>query len=219
MPRPRSNFDLKPDSIIPEAPEKTETAPQTSSTVIQHVLTETDSQLNKLAEQPAFDWDKAIQAVSMLDDYSILQDPFEIPPECKARYAANEFRYRWLDPGDKDRFLMQTSGRFPWVLCNRNNAPYIPDTYRDENGLVKRAGMVLAVMRYDLYMARQTRVWKLSESHADRREVKKEGYELTGIEGGKIKSGDVIVSEERYDERSKRTWMADVNQVASGDRE
>lgn len=190
--------------------------PESSGTMVTHVLTDTDSHLIKLANQEDFDWDRAFNAVQVLDDYSVLQDPFEIPPECKARHANNEFRYRWLEPGDKDRFLMQTTGRFPWVVCNRNNAPYIPDQYRDENGLVRRAGMVLGMMRYDLYMARQMRIWKLSETTDRKGPAKAEGYEYTGTEGGKIRSGDIVVSEEVVD-RSGRASFQNVNRVYGGD--
>lgn len=197
--------------VIPQ-----ETKPAQENSMVTHILTDADSQLVKMANEGDFDWDAAMQAVEVMDDYTILQDPLELPPECKARHVNDQFRYRWLDPTDRNRFMMQTSGKFPWVVCNRTNAPYIPDVYRDENGLVRKAGMVLAKMRFDLYMARQTRVWKLSTHKEKIGPAKSEGMEFTGHEGGKIRSGDIIVSEEVVN-RQGATEFVDVNRAYSGE--
>jgi len=176
------------------------------------IVSDSESTLIRMASQSdSFNWDKAIQAIETLDDYSILNDPFSLPPECHVRQEQKQYRYRWLDPKDQDRFVMQTQGRFPWVLATRNNAPYIPDHLRDENGLVRRAGMVLALMRYDVYMARQLRIWKLSEVSEKKGPAKAEGLEFTGQEGGKIKSGDIITAQEIGDKQFEM-----VNQVFAG---
>lgn len=183
-------------SITETIPVPEQGAETSNNSVVTHVLTSTESNLIRMSNnQDAFDWDKAMKAVEILDDYSLTRDPLELPPECKARVASKEFRYRWLDPDDKDRFNLQVSGAFPWVLATRNNAPYISDHLRDENGLVRNAGMVLAVMRYDLYMARQTQIWKMSGT-TELIGPAKGGTEYTGKEGGKIKGGDIVVAEE-----------------------
>jgi len=179
------------------------------------VVTDAESNLIRMANQAdSFNWDKAMSAIETLDDYSFLQDPFEIPMECRLREEKKEFRYRWLDPKDQDRFVMQTAGRFPWVLATRNNAPYIPDHLRDENGLVRRAGLVLALMRYDVYMARQTRIWKLSETTEKKGPANAQGLEYTGTDGGKIRAGDIVTAQETD---NRQFSMGD--RVFSGDSE
>ena len=111
------------------------------------------------------------------------------------------FRYRWLNPKDKERFGLQTEGQLHWWVCNRTNAPEISDKYRDANGLVRRSGLVLAKMPYAMHMKRQTMVWALAAPPERKGPTNHEGYEYMDESRAKFRSGDVIHAEERVSHR------------------
>lgn len=169
-------------------------APVQQEKQVTHVLTDVETNLLTHAYTGDVDWAGVVEA---LDDYEIMRDAFEVPPECMVRQERKEFRYRWLNPADRERFDMQTSGKLRWWVCNRTNASYIPDQYRDANGLVRRSGLVLAKMPYAMYLKRQTTVWQLATPARKVGPANSEGYEYTGEQGGKFRKGDIIHAEER----------------------
>lgn len=196
--------DLQDVTILPDAPVERSaalsaepTAPS-STTTVQHVMTDVESNLLYRAAHEEADWMKAID---ILDQYDLMRDPFELPEECKARQANKQFNYRWLNPADKERFDMQTNPNSPvrWWLCTRNTASYIPSRYFDVNGLVRNQGLVLAKMPHDLYMVRQTRVWKAAslEPRAGQKPNAPDGMEYVPSEQAKLRQGDIIYAEER----------------------
>jgi hypothetical protein len=192
--------------------------PQQKGNVVTHVMTDAESSLIQHAYTGPVDWSQVVQVV---DDYELMKDPFALPPECAEMERQKKFKYRWLNPMDQEKFGMMLSGSIRYWICNRDNSPEVPSgsPLRDAHGLIRRSGLVLAKMPWALYLMRQKNVWRAAILPTKKGAKDAEGrLEYTGSEGGKLKSGDIIVAEEQVvDEDRNMTKMATVNRVYHGD--
>lgn len=184
-----AQVERQPSSPSPPAQE----APQ-SGGVLQHVLTDNEAQLLHLLQTEDGQWPKA----EVVDDYALMQDPFELPPECKKMEAEKKWRYRWLDPYSPN-FKMSTNKASPihWRLCNRMSAPEIPDRYFDVSGGVRNMGLVLSKMPWWMFERRLDLVHRRARPAERKGPANADGMEFTGQDGGKFKGGDIIVAEEK----------------------
>lgn len=182
---------------------------------IRHVLTDHEANLLMVAANEEADWDKYAE---IIDDYELMKDPLSLPPECAIREERCEFRYRWLDPYDSQRFQRQTDRSFKirWWIVTPSTARYLPPTSFDASGVVRRMGLILAKMPYWMYLARQKMVWKLADSTWKDHENKQgpgstEGLEFTGRAGGRFRGGDIRTAQAVLDDSGHETFnMGDV---------
>ena len=97
-----------------------------------------------MSESEALVSDLVKEAPREISELAISRQPgvnvLELPEECK-QYANKKFRYRWLA---NNKFLSAKLRSSIWVLCTRENSPYIKLTRFKSHGAVEQAGMLLA---------------------------------------------------------------------------
>lgn len=217
----------KVTSEAPPEPASPDPGPQPEKTLqdkerdIRHVLTDGEANLLMLAANEEADWSKYARVI---DDYELMKDPFSLPPECAVREEKKEFRYRWLDPKDTERFERQLdkSAKIRWWLVTRNTAKYLPGHYFDASGLVRRSGLVLAKMPYDMYLMRQQMVWKLADYSWKDHENRigpgpAEGVEFTGRSGGRFRGGDIRTAQAVLDESGNESFTLGDVRLSAGE--
>jgi len=190
-----------------------------SDATITHVLTDTETNLLFHAQAGVIDWGAEVAKIG--DDYELMKDPLALPVECALKRERCEFAYRWLNPKNEDTFNQQTSGRIRWYVVTRDNAPYIKSVGFDQAGLIRNGSLVLAKMPWAMY-AKRNQIYHTAAILPTKKPGPKdeEGkYEYTD---GKLRSGDIVVSEERAFPNPGNpdvvsTRMVDVNQRWTGD--
>jgi len=133
--------------ILTESPEKVEESSADPRTI--EVLSTQDSAVADLVKEAAsaIDVEAAIQSIKEHKLPNIL----ELPEECKPLYKV-KYRYRWLA---KDKDLESKLRSSIWVLCTRNNSPYIKPQRFKSHGAVEQSGMLLAFAAEDVAKIRE----------------------------------------------------------------
>jgi hypothetical protein len=197
-------------------------AEKKSERTVTHVVTDAESALIYHANTGPIDWAHEVAMIG--DDFELMKDPMALPLECAMMREQCKFAYRWLNPKDQEQFNMQTSGKIRWYVVNRTNSPYIKSVAWDEQGLIRNSGLVLACMPWEMYVKRN-QIYRSMAVLPKREGAKDEAghYSVTrSEEQAKLRSGDIVVSEERafVDPRNPdqiQTRMVDVNRKWGGD--
>lgn len=92
-----------------------------------------------------------VRDVSKPMDLSVLPREVQENEEVMKKY-----RFKWI--GKSERQVVRATEVEQWVLCTRQNAPFIPASYFKVHGAVEKAGMLLAFMREENAKARAQRV-------------------------------------------------------------
>lgn len=214
IPRPPLDAPIHSEALA-EASEK-------SVQTIQHVLTDTESNLLIHAHSGPVDWAQAI--IQMGDDYELMKDPYALPAECALRQERKEFRYRWLDPTNREKFNQQISGKIRWFIVNRANSPYVEEKTFDSNGLVRHGDMVLACMPWPMYLMRN-QIYHAAAVLPRKKGKRDEEGRYEYVEGAKLRSGDIVMAEERFNPDTRkpeienygskgRRWTGDPDAIA-----
>ena len=102
------------------------------------VLSAQDSQVADLVRETPKTFDNEAAISSMKE--RTLPNILDLPEECKPLYKV-KYRYRWLA---KDKDLESKLRSSIWVLCTRNNSPYIKPHRFKTHGAIEQGGMLLA---------------------------------------------------------------------------
>ena len=102
------------------------------------VLSTQDSQVADLVKETPKVLDNEAALTSLRE--RTLPNILDLPEECKPLYKV-KYRYRWLAK-DKDLESKLRSGI--WMLCTRNNSPYIKPRRFKTHGAIEQGGMLLA---------------------------------------------------------------------------
>lgn len=114
-------------------------APSESAPQPLRVLSTEDSLVADLVkEQPTVE-----QIESMKPRARKIPDLLELPEECLPFIEAKKYRYAWLTKNKDLSVKLRTNG---WVLCNRNNSPYIKLYRFGGHGAIEQSGMLLAFL-------------------------------------------------------------------------
>lgn len=112
---------------------------------IPRIMTENESMIADLvAEAPK---GLAEIAINKAPGINIL----DIPEECKPLHG-KKYRFRWLA---NDKYLAGKLRTSIWVLCTRENSPYIKPTRFKTHGAIEQGGMLLAFTTKELADAKE----------------------------------------------------------------
>lgn len=122
---------------LSQEPQKVEEM-STADTRTVEVLSSQDSQVADLVKETpkAVDEEAAIASIKERQIPNLL----DLPEECKPLYKV-KYRYRWLA---KDKNLEAKLRSSIWMLCTRNNSPYIKPHRFKAHGAIEQGGMLLA---------------------------------------------------------------------------
>lgn len=102
------------------------------------VLSAQDSQVLDLVRETPKTFDDSAALASLKERR--MPNILDLPEECKPLYKV-KYRYRWLA---KDKNLESKLRSSIWVLCTRNNSPYIKRHRFKTHGAIEQGGMLLA---------------------------------------------------------------------------
>jgi len=122
---------------IKQEPQKVDAASTADARTVE-VLSAQDSQVSDLVKETpkTFDDSAAITSLKERQVPNIL----DLPEECKPLYKT-KYRFRWLA---KDKNLESKLRSSIWMLCTRNNSPYIKPNRFKSHGAIEQGGMLLA---------------------------------------------------------------------------
>ena len=125
-------MSAKKDTAVKDIVQEEKATP-TASEPKQPNLSKAESHIAELVkEQPV---DVAQLSAKTLGRFNLL----ELPEECKPLHG-KKFRFRWLNKQNIEARLNSSI----WVLCTRDNSPYIkPHRFKD-HGAIEQGGMLLA---------------------------------------------------------------------------
>jgi len=126
----------KEKDIVQESPKVEEASTADARTV--EVLSAQDSQVSDLVKETPATVDNELALKSMRDRK--ITSILDLPEECKPLYKV-KYRYRWLA---KDKNLESKLRSSIWMLCTRNNSPYIKPHRFKTHGAIEQGGMLLA---------------------------------------------------------------------------
>ena len=122
---------------IDQDPQKVDEV-STAETKTVQVLSTQDSQVSDLVKE-APDLESAERIVTSIQEQE-LPNILDLPEECKPLYKV-KYRFRWLA---KDKGLEAKLRTSIWMLCTRNNSPYIKPHRFKTHGAIEQGGMLLA---------------------------------------------------------------------------
>lgn len=112
-------------------------APSESAQPVRVLSSEDSLVADLIHEQPT-----EAQVAAMKVKARRIPDLLELPEECLP-LQRQKYRFVWLTKGKDLSVRLRTYG---WVLCNRNNSPYIKPYRFGSHGAVEQAGMLLAFL-------------------------------------------------------------------------
>ncbi len=133
---------------IIQEPQKVETE-LTAEPKMVEVLSVQDSQVSDLVKETPHEEDR--EAVIKSIKERTVANILDLPEECKPLYKV-KYRFRWLA---KDKGLEAKLRTSIWMLCTRNNSPYIKEHRFKTHGAIEQGGMLLAFASEEAGQARE----------------------------------------------------------------
>lgn len=139
-----------------------------------------------------------------LNDFSLMHNPLDLPPECQERLEKREYAYRWAEKKPKriDE-LRNMPGPQRWEIVNRTTAPYLPTKWFDPvHGGVQVLDQILMYKPWRMHKVVQDEKAKLAAIRDKSGDIKsrdgmkdESGTEYMAGPQHKIGSGDHVMAD------------------------
>ena len=145
-----------------------------------------------------------------IEDFSLMEDPFKLPPEAQKKRDKKELAFRWAEmkPQRIDE-LRNMPIPAKWWVANRTTTPFLEYLVDPIHGGIQRLDQILMVKPYWMHEAYQNKKMELAEIKdtagdvEKRHGIKEEWGEWISDERAKVgKSDEVMADEADFDTSS-----------------